>query len=140
MVLLGDLGEGTGFGEGDGEGLVDDDVLSGAESGCCEGEVALVGGGDDDEVDVGMGGDVSGSADDGAGDAGVDGFGFAGADDGEGQAGYGLEEGGVDGFSGVAVADEAYSEGVLGGVYCLHLTMVAGGSCVSSSKVLCGVE
>ena len=66
-VVEGDDVQALGFGEraefeglfaGGGEGLVDDDVLAGGEGLFSEGEVGLVGGGDDDERDGGVGEDL----------------------------------------------------------------------------------
>ena len=105
-MLGGEAEEVAGLVEGDGEGLVDDDVLAGADGGCGEGVVAVVGAGDDDEVEVGVGGDLVGGEDGDAGDVGVDGFGAAGADDREVEAGDGADEWGVVDLTDPAVTDE----------------------------------
>jgi hypothetical protein len=52
ILLVGDANEFAGFGEIESEGLIDDDVLAGAKGGSREREVAVVRGGDDDEVEV----------------------------------------------------------------------------------------
>jgi hypothetical protein len=60
----GEVDEVAGVGGAGGEGLVDDDVLAGAEGGGGELGVGGVGGGDDDEVDGGVEEGVFGGAED----------------------------------------------------------------------------
>ena len=77
--------------------------------------VAVVGGGDDDEVEVRVGGDFVDGDDFDVGDVSVDGFGAAGADDGEIEAGDGTDEWGVVDLADPAITDETDADVFCGG-------------------------
>ena len=115
-VVEGDDVEALGFGEraefeglfaGGGEGLVDDDMLSGGKGLFGKGEVGLVGSGDDDERDGRVGEDLverAGDHDSGVGAGGL--VALALHDGGEAEAGDGADERGVEDAATEAVADD----------------------------------
>ena len=92
----------------DGEGLVDHHMLAGQQRGAGERVMAVVGAGDDDEVDrrVGGGGQVVGG-DPGVRPAGVDLAGIAGGDQRERQALDAVDQRGMEGLADIAEPDQS---------------------------------
>src|SRR5581483_3094809 len=94
---------------------VDDDVLAGLERLRGEVELGLVGCGDDDEVDGGVGEGFVDGAEDARGGVGLGGFVALALDDrSQFQGGDGGDEGAVEDFSGEAEAEDCAADGSVG--------------------------
>ncbi len=93
------------------KGLSEDHILAGAQG--CRGqrEMARVGSGDDDQVNLGMGGNCVGIADGDARDGGAHNLGLTRTDDGEGEARHGADQGCMEGLASVAVANQTDADG-----------------------------
>jgi hypothetical protein len=101
-----DLDELTSLGEIEGEGLVDDDMLSRLERCRREREVAVVRTGNHDQVHIGMCYRFHGRTDSHIGEVRENMVWSAGSDDGELKARNGADERSVKRFADVAIADE----------------------------------
>jgi hypothetical protein len=113
VVLAGECDQLPCLGEIEGERLVDDDVLASFDGGFSKREVAVVGTGDDDEIEAGMGGCLRGRENLDFGEVSEDTLGPAGAYDGEFESVSGAEQGSVEGLASVAVPNEASADGGL---------------------------
>ena len=119
--------EGAGLGGGRGEGFVDDDVLAGAEGGGGQRDVGVVGGGDDDEVEGGVGEGFFRGAKDAGRWVGFRGGGAGALDDGsELEPRNGGDEGAVEDFATEAIADDGGADGVRHGE--MVIVRIPGGS------------
>ncbi len=105
--VAGGADEGGRGGAGGSHGLVNDDVLAGAESGEGERFVGFVGGANDDEIDVRGGEGCLGGAQDAGSGVGFGGFVPAALDDcGEFEAGNGADEGAMEDTAGETKAED----------------------------------
>jgi hypothetical protein len=105
IVFLCNLCERTSFRKSRGKGFIDDDIFPCAQSGGGERKMALIGAGDHDQIDIRMGRHFPGGTDEDAGILCFHDLSFAGPYYIQRQTRHRLDQWGMEGFSGKAVAN-----------------------------------